>query len=182
MTATIQGTPHPTPAGAGLRTATLAGATVATGLVAGLFSAFSCAVNLGLATQPDAGYVATMQAINRRIQNPIFFAGFFGAACLLLLALLLYLPRRRSARFPLLALACALYLGGGILLTVVGNVPLNERLDAVAADATPDELARARAAYEGPWNAWHTARTAASTLAFVALVAACLLPDDRGAE
>jgi len=104
-----------------------------------------------------------MQASNRRIQNPVFFASFFGAACLLLLALLLALPRRHSPRFPLIALACALYLGGGILLTIVGNVPLNERLDAVASDATQDELARARAAYEGPWNAWHTARTAAST-------------------
>jgi uncharacterized membrane protein len=174
--------PRPTAAGAGLRTATLAGATVTTGLIAGLFYAFSCAVNLGLASQPDASYVATMQAINRRIQNPVFFASFFGAACLLLLALLLALPRRHSPRFPLIALACALYLGGGILLTVVGNVPLNERLDAVASDATQDELARARAAYEGPWNAWHTARTAASTFAFIALVAACLRPDERGTE
>lgn len=171
--------PRPLDAGAGLRTATLAGATVTTGLIAGLFYAFSCAINLGLASQPDAGYVATMQAINRRIQNPLFFATFFGAACLLLLAFVLYLPRRRSARFPLLALACALYLGGGILLTVVGNVPLNERLDTVAADAAPATLTQARAAYEGPWNAWHTARTAASVLAFIALVAACLVPEER---
>lgn len=171
--------PRPAAAGAGLRTATLAGATVTTGLIAGLFYAFSCAVNLGLASQPDASYVASMQTINRRIQNPLFFATFFGAACFLLLAFVLYLPHRRSARFPLLVLACALYIGGGVLLTVVANVPLNERLDTVAADATPHTLAQARAAYEGPWNAWHTARTAASVLAFIALVAACLVPEER---
>ena len=54
-------------------------ATLTTDLVAGLFYAYSVSVNLGLAAQPDASYVSTMNAINERIQNPLFFASFFGA-------------------------------------------------------------------------------------------------------
>ncbi|HEV8044354.1 MAG TPA: anthrone oxygenase family protein, partial [Rubrobacter sp.] len=137
-------------------------------------------VNLGLAAQPDAGYVAAMQAINERIQNPVFFASFFGAVLTLLSALAAHSPRPRSGRFWLVALACALYVGGGFLLTVFVNVPLNEALAGVAADASPDELAGARTAYEGPWNFWNGVRTVFSSLAFLALVGACLLREDRG--
>ena len=66
-------------------------------------------MNLGLAAQPDASYVATMQAINARIQNPLFFASFFGAVLFLLATLAVHFPRPRSGRFWLVALACALY-------------------------------------------------------------------------
>jgi uncharacterized membrane protein len=76
-------------------------------------------------------------------------------------------------------LACLLYLGGGFLLTVFVNMPLNEQLASVAAEASPVELAHARAGYEGPWNFWNSVRTMFSFLAFVALVGACLLREDR---
>jgi len=47
-----------------------------TALMAGLFYAFSCSVNLGLARLSNAEYISAMQSINRAIQNPIFFAAF----------------------------------------------------------------------------------------------------------
>ena len=62
----------------------------ATALMAGIFFAFSCAVNLGLARLPDSQYVAAMQSINRRIQNPVFFAAFFGASLFLPLSTFLH--------------------------------------------------------------------------------------------
>ncbi len=172
--------PSPTALGSAVRALTLAGATLTTGLIAGVFYAYAVSVNLGLAAQPDASYVATMQAINERIQNPAFFLSFFGAILTLLSALAAHSPRPRSGRFGLVALACALYVGGGFLLTVFVNVPLNEQLAHVAADASPDELAGARTAYEGPWNFWNGVRTVFSSLAFLALVGACLLREDRG--
>jgi uncharacterized membrane protein len=121
-----------------------------------------------------------MQAINERIENPFFFLSFFGAALFLLAALAVHLPRPRLGRFWLIALASALYVGGGFLLTVVVNVPLNEELARVSAGASPGELASARAAYEGPWDFWNGVRTVFSILAFVTLVGACLLREDRG--
>jgi uncharacterized membrane protein len=168
--------------GSVFRTLTLALATLATGLVAGVFYAYAISVNLGLAAQPDASYVATMQAINARIQNPMFFASFFGAVLFLLATLAAHIPRPRSGRFGLVALACVLYIGGGFLLTAFVSVPMNEELARVAEGASPEELADARAAYEGPWNFWNGVRTVFTSLAFLVLIGACLLCEDRSAS
>jgi uncharacterized membrane protein len=174
--------PRPKTLGSAIRALTLAGATLTTGLVAGVFYAYAVSVNLGLAAQQDASYVATMQAINARIENPAFFASFFGAALFLLAAFAAHIPRPRSGRFRLVALACVLYIVGGFLLTAFVNVPMNEELARVAADASAGELAGARAAYEGPWAFWNGVRTVFSSMAFLALIGACLLREDRGAS
>jgi uncharacterized membrane protein len=179
-TSTVSHEAHrPTALGSASRALTLALATLTTGLVAGVFYAYLVSVDLGLAAQPDESYVATMQAINERIQNPLFFASFFGAVLSLLAALAAHYPRPRSVRFWLVALACALYIGGGFLLTAFVNVPMNEQLAGVAADASPGELASARAAYEGAWDFWNGVRAVLSTLAFLVLIGACLLREDR---
>jgi uncharacterized membrane protein len=175
------GTIRPTALRSAARALTLACATLTTGLVAGVYYAYTVSVNLGLAAQPDASYVATMQAINERIENPLFFASFFGAALFPLAALAAHYSRRpRSGRFWLIALACVLYIGGSFLLTAFVNVPMNEELARVASDVSTGELSRARAAYEGPWNFWNGVRTVFSFLAFLVLVGACLLREDRG--
>ena len=103
--------PSPTALGSAVRALPLAGATLTTGLIAGVYYAYAVSVNLGLAAQPDAGYVAAMQAINERIQNPVFFASFFGAVLTLLSAFAVHSLRPRSGRFGFVALACALYVG-----------------------------------------------------------------------
>jgi uncharacterized membrane protein len=157
----------------------LALATLTTGLIAGVFYDWSVSVTLGLATQPDAFYVATTNAITERIENPLFFASLLGVVLFLILALALHLRRPRSGRFWLVALACALYIGGGFLLTMFVNAPMSYQLTAVDPDAPAQVLAEARAAYEGPWNFWNWVRTVFSTLAFAALIGACLLRDDR---
>lgn len=48
------------------------------GLVAGLFYAYSCSVNPGLKALSDVEYLIAMQSINRAIQNPYFFCSFMG--------------------------------------------------------------------------------------------------------
>ena len=102
------GPTRPTERESALRSLTLAGATLATGLVAGVFYAYAVSVNLALAAQPDASYVATMNAINEKIQNPLFFLSFFGAALFLMAALIVYFRRPPSGRFWLIALACVI--------------------------------------------------------------------------
>jgi uncharacterized membrane protein len=169
---------RPTALGSAFRALSLAGATLTTGLIAGVFYAYAVSVNLGLAAQPDATYVATMQAINERIENPLFFASFFGAVLFLLAALVAHFRWPRSGRFWLVALACILYVGGSFLLTAFVNVPMNEEL--ARSGASVSELARARVVYEGPWNFWNGVRAVFSFLAFLALVGTCLLREDRG--
>jgi uncharacterized membrane protein len=169
----------PTALGSTVSALTLACATLTTGLVAGVFYAYSVSVNLGLAAQPDASYVATMQAINERIENPLFFLTFFGAALFPLAALAAHYRRPRSGRFWLVALACVLYIGGSFLLTTFVSVPMNNQLAAVDPEAPARVLAAARDAYEGPWDLWNSVRAVLSVLAFLALTGACLLREDR---
>lgn len=172
---------RPATLGSTARALTLALATLTTGLIAGVFYAYAVSVDLGLAQQPDASYVATMNAISERIENPLFFASFLGAVVFLLAALAAhYSQRPRTGRFWLVALACVLYIGGGFLLTMVVNVPMTQELAAVDSNAPARVLAEARAAFEGPWYFWNWVRTVFSTLAFLALICACLLRENRG--
>ena len=174
------GTLRPAAPGSAVRSITLALATLTTGLVAGLFYGYAISVNPALGVQPDASYVATENAITEKIVNPPFFASFLGAPLFLLATLAAHYSRRpRTGRFRLIAVACALYIVGGFLLTMVVNAPMSYRLADVSPEAPARVLAEARNAYEVPWNFWHGVRTVFSTLAFVALICACPLRDDR---
>ncbi len=170
---------RPTSLGSAVRSVALALATFTTGLIAGVFYAWSVTVVPGLAALPDASYVATTSAMTRKIANPLFFASFLGAVPFLILALALHLRRPRLGRFWLVVLACALYIGGGFLLTMFVNAPMSYQLAAVDPDAPARVLAEARDAYEGPWNFWNDVRAVFSTLAFLALIGACLLRSPR---
>jgi len=155
------------------RLITLTLATLTTGLIAGFFYAYACSVTLGLALLPDEQYIEAMQAINATVRNGLFAFSFFGAVLSLLLALAVHAPRLRSRRFVLIALAAVLYIGGGFMVTFLVNVPMNEELARVG-EATPEALAAVRADYEGLWNFWNGVRTVFSSLAFLALIGACL--------
>ncbi len=160
--------------------ATLVIALLAMGAIAGFFYAYEVSVTLGLAEVSDSTYVLSMQAINATVRNGPFALSFFGAPVFALVALgvALGVLGRRSATVWLIAVALLVYLIGGMGLTMVENVPLNDALAAVSA-AAPD-LAEVRADYESAWNAWNTVRTLASTVAFGLLAtAAVLLPRDR---
>jgi uncharacterized membrane protein len=158
---------------------TLTLATLTTGLIAGFFYAYACSVTLGLALLPDEQYVEAMQAINATVRNGFFAFSFFGAGLSLLLTLAVHAPTYRSRRFVLVALAAVLYIGGAFVVTFSVNVPMNEELAHVG-EAGPVALAQVRAEYEGPWNFWNGVRTVFSSLAFVALIGACLSRSDHG--
>ena len=148
-----------------------------TALMAGLFYAFSCSVNLGLARLSNAEYISAMQSINRTIQNPIFFAAFFGAPILLPLIVFLHYGQPLPARFWFLLAATIIYLIGTFGVTIFGNVPLNNTLDRFdLQSATEEEIAVQRGNFEGRWNNLNTVRTVSATLAIMLVVIACLSP------
>jgi uncharacterized membrane protein len=163
------------------RLLTLTLATLTTGLISGFFYAYACSVTLGLALLPDEQYIEAMQAINATVRNGLFAFSFFGAVLALLLALAVHLPRLRSRRFVLIALAAVLYIGGGFMGTFLVNVSMNEELARVG-EAAPAALAQIRAEYEGPWNFWNGVRTVFSSLALLALIGACLSRSDSGSR
>ncbi|MFF4441943.1 DUF1772 domain-containing protein [Streptomyces sp. NPDC001621] len=153
-------TPRPARAG---RTV-LGAATVAMGLIAGVFYAFACAVMPALARADDRTYVAVMRDINDVIQNPVFFLSFLGA---LVLTAVSAWQLRGSAGGRWAGAALVAYTLA-FLVTVAFSVPLN---DVLAGGGTPASL---REHFEGPWVAWNVVRTVLSTVALGCLARALL--------
>jgi uncharacterized membrane protein len=137
--------------------AALLAGTVATGLMAGLFTAFSYAVLPGLGRTDDATFVHSMQRINVAILNGWFGVCFGGALVFTALAVLLHRGR------PGLAwIVAGLVLYAAVLaVTFAVNVPLNDRLDAATGTA-----AAARDAFEHAWVRWNVVRSVLCTAAF----------------
>lgn len=155
-------------------------AATATALMTGLFYAWSCSVTIGIARLPDPEYMAAMQAMNDAILNPVFFAGFLGAAILLPVSTFMHYTQPASARFWLLLGATAVYLVGVFGVTFFGNVPLNDALKNFNLHtASLQEITAQRVKFEAPWNKLNTVRTVAATLAIVLVIIACLQPKEQ---
>jgi uncharacterized membrane protein len=133
------------------------------GLVAGIFFAFSTFIMRALARLPPVQGIAAMQAINVDVLNRWFFAVFFGTAlCCLVLAVSSFFRWHKPDAIYLLA-GSLLYLVGTILVTILFNVPLNDGLAAV--DPTSDGTGRVWTTYVRNWTAWNHVRTAAALAA-----------------
>jgi uncharacterized membrane protein len=144
-----------------------------TGLMAGLFYAWSCSVMPGFRRLRDREFIAAMQATNRAILNPVFFAAFFGAPLFLIISTVIFYGE--STKFYLLLAATVIYLIGNFGVTVVGNVPMNNTLDQFNLQtATDEETDRRRANFERRWTNLNHVRAVASTVALILLVIVCL--------
>jgi uncharacterized membrane protein len=142
------------------------------GLVAGIFFAFSAFVMRALGRlRADQG-IAAMQAINVAVINPWFFAAFFGTAAVCLVLAVLAALGWGGPDAPYLIAGAALYLVGCILVTLAGNVPLNQALAAVEQDSAAGAELWTR--YLSVWTAWNHVRTAASLAAAGAFIVALL--------
>lgn len=145
-------------------------AALGSGLIAGVFFAFSSFVMKALSRLPAPGGIAAMQSINVAVINPWFMAAFLGtaAACFVLVVSSVLRWHEPGAGWRLAG--AALYLIGCFLVTLACNVPRN---DALAATAPADpESARLWTGYVAGWTAWNHVRTAASLAAAAAFVLA----------
>lgn len=71
----------------------------------------------------------------------------------------------------MLITAAVIYTVGVVVVTIFGNVPLNELLDKTnLATASTEDLKTLRATFETKWNQFHTIRTVTATIAFVLLI------------
>jgi uncharacterized membrane protein len=143
----------------------LGAATVAMGLIAGVFYIFACCIMPALARSDDRVYVEVMRNINGVIQNPVFFLSFMGA--LLLTGLSSWQLRGEPYRWWVWAALAAYALG--FLTTMAFNIPLNNDL-ANTADPTA-----AREHFENAWVAWNVVRAVLSTVAVGCLGRALVL-------
>src|SRR5262245_51876522 len=76
---------------------------------------------------PSAG-VASMQAINVTVLNPLFLLFFIGTALLSLVLCAFALVRWHHPSSAWLLAGGVLYVGGSLLVTAARNVPLNKTL------------------------------------------------------
>ncbi|WP_342328935.1 anthrone oxygenase family protein [Pedobacter sp. FW305-3-2-15-E-R2A2] len=144
-----------------------------TALIAGLFYAFSCAVNPGLAKLSDERYLAAMQSINKEIQNLLFLSSFMGTLLFLPVSTWLQFRVGITDSFWLLLAATFVYTIGVFGLTMFGNVPLNQALDRFnLSSAAAKEMAIQRERFEIPWKRFHRIRTVASVLTVMLVIAA----------
>ena len=138
-------------------------AALGSGLIAGVFFAFSAFVMKALARRPPGEGIAAMQSINVVVLKSWFMVAFLGTAAVCVLALVSSLVRWHEPGAEYLFIGGVFYLVGSLLVTIVFNVPRNEALASVA-PADPDG-ARIWAGYVARWTAWNHVRTAASLAA-----------------
>ena len=140
------------------------------GVMAGLFFAFSTSVMTALGRLTPAGGIAAMQSINVAILNPLFFVAFFGTAAACVLLAIAALVRWSEPGAIYLLAGSLLYLAGSIVVTIVFNVPLNNALAAARPESA--EAAGLWTRYLSVWTAWNHVRTAASLAAAASFIMA----------
>ena len=143
------------------------------GLIAGVFFAFSSFVMGALGKLPPPGGIAAMQSINVVVINPWFLGVFMGTAgaCAVLAVVALLDWQQPGAAF--LLTGALLYLVGTFLVTMLFNVPLNDALAAASADSS--EGASLWSRYLTDWTNWNHVRTIAALAATALFILALWL-------
>ncbi|MGB5359839.1 MAG: DUF1772 domain-containing protein, partial [Eudoraea sp.] len=103
-----------------------------------------------------------------------FILVFFGPLFLQIANIFLF-RTSSSAIIWMVVASAALYIIGVGLVTIFGNVPLNELLDKTdLMQASSGELELLRDKFEIKWNRLHFIRTISSILSFLLLILICL--------
>lgn len=140
------------------------------GVMAGVYFTFSAFAMRALDAIGLPAGMEAMQSINRVIVRSVFLPLFFTtsvAAAVLAVVALLDLSQPGAS---FLLAGGASYVLGMFVVTVVGNVPLNNALETAAADSAEGEVMWRR--YMKSWVAWNHVRTIACTLSMALHVAA----------
>lgn len=150
------GGPAPSTIGAGLV------AVLSTGAIFGFFYAWVVSTMWGLDAADPRVAIEAMQEMNASVRNAAFFPTFFLTPFLLGIAAIA--ARRdgalRSAR--LFGAAAVVYFVGGLALTGLVNVPLNEDLATVIIPESIDAADAIWRDYSDTWQRWNLARTVSS--------------------
>ena len=140
------------------------------GLIAGVFYAFSTFVMRALARIPATEGMSAMQSINVVVLNPPFLGVFLGTAATSAAAVAAAILYWGDAGSLCLLIGGVLYFVGTFGVTAAFNVPLNDALGSVRRN-DPD-LENRWANYVRRWTAWNHVRTAAALAATAAFALA----------
>lgn len=146
-------------------------AIVGAGLNGGIYFTFSTFTMAALRRLPAGQAAAAMQAVNVEAVRPAFMGVFFGTAVLGLALYGLALADFEGARSVLMISGASLYIAS-IVITVLFNVPLNDRL--AAEDPTTPAGASTWDEYQRRWTRGNHLRVAVCVASMVVLVASLL--------
>ena len=142
-------------------------ALLASGLMAGLFYAYSVSVIWGLDRADPRAAIDSFNGINVAILNPLFLLVFMGVPVLGGLAAVLFWQSGQTAAMWLFASSAIVYAVGTLGVTMVVNVPQNV---ALANGGVPQDIAVARQvwdAFTAGWMPWNHLRSGAATLSLL---------------
>lgn len=126
--------------------------------MAGTFFGFSTGVMPGLNAARPGSAIEAMQAINQKIQNPVFVAMFMLVPVLAAAAGVLLLTLDQKPAALLFFAAAAVYVLGALFPSFAVNIPMNNDLDKIAVPTDTARAAEIWSDYTGRWTAFNTVR------------------------
>ncbi len=132
-------------------------------VIGGVFFAFSSFIMQALARVPPSEGIAAMQSINVVVLNRSFLGTFFGTAVISLLVAGWAIKGWGSPSAPWFLAGSVLYVVGTFLVTILGNVPLNDQL--AASPAADPASVTVWEHYLDRWTMLNTVRTVSAMAA-----------------
>jgi uncharacterized membrane protein len=126
------------------------------GLIAGAFFAFAAFVLPALSRLPAPSGISSMQSIIAAIKSPLFLVVFFGTASLAALMGIAATLKWGEPGALYLLVGSLLYLNGPFAVTLMKNLPLNNKLAAMKPNSA--EGARYWTEFRATWGLWNQVR------------------------
>lgn len=144
-----------------------------TGLMAGIYFAFSVFIMKSLAELPSLQAAQTMNKINDVIINTLFLPIFFGSTLWYAGLITWSFINWQNGQSIWVVVAAVIYIGGMFSVTAFGNVPLNNQLKAL--EGEDSALVLFWAEYLHRWTRLNHLRTISCMLSFTLMAIAYLV-------
>ena len=145
-------------------------AAIGSGIIGGIYFAFSAFIMQAFAEIPREHGMSAMQSINRVIVRSLFLPAFFGSAILSLFLVAAWWFGWGDLRSGHALAGALLYFVTSFVSTAVFNVPLNNELERT--DPASAEAEGVWSRYLSRWTKWNHLRTVTSLLAAIAFAIA----------
>ena len=135
---------------------------ISSGLIAGVYFAFSVFIMQAFDRISTSQSIAAMNSINETILRSLFMPLFFGSSVISLCLIITAFVDWGEDRSELILIAGAIYFVGMFICTVVFNVPLNNLL--AKTDPNSENAPQVWSHYLSNWTRYNHLRTVSSLL------------------
>ena len=142
-------------------------------LVAGVFLTFSDFVMRGLGTSAPAAGAEVMQQVNREVYRSVFMVLFLGSVPAAVAIFALAFSTALTGQSVWMIIGSLSYVFGVFVVTAMGNVPMNQRLDAL--NHRSDDGQAYWLVYHSRWTRLNHVRTLFSVVTAASYLAAAIV-------